>query len=288
VKLSLCNEVLLPLGFKEQCAYAKACGYDGLEIAPFTLGDDPRSISGGRARQFRNVAEDHGIEITSLHWLAMAPEGLSITALDATTQQKTRDVLLRVIDLAAELGATMLVHGSPAQRRLDIDPDRQRAVAISHFAALGERAGANGLTYCIEAINANECNFINRLDQARAIIGQTGAPALKLMLDVSHAAQEEDEPLAGLAEKYWRSGDLVHIQLNAINRQAPGQGNDAQGRDDIAPLLRRLGEIGYTGALAIEPFVYVPDGPGCAAFAAGYVKGLLAGSKRVHNPTLGN
>ena len=32
---------------------------------------------------------------------------------------------------------------------------------------------------------------------------------------------------------------------------------------------------GWDGWVAVEPFDYVPDGPGCAAWSAGYLKGLL-------------
>jgi len=32
---------------------------------------------------------------------------------------------------------------------------------------------------------------------------------------------------------------------------------------------------GYAGWLAMEPFDYQPDGPGCAAHSIGYVRGLL-------------
>ncbi|MCD7059157.1 sugar phosphate isomerase/epimerase family protein [Pelagibacterium xiamenense] len=275
MKLTLCNEVLAPMNLKEQCAFTAALGYDGLEIAPFTLAEDPTALSQRDIADARAIVEDHGLVVSSLHWLAMAPKGLSITALDSPTQQRTRDALLRIVDLAAGLGAKTLVHGSPAQRRFDDDPVRQRAIAIAHFAALGAHAGACGLTYCIEAINRTECNFINRLEQAEAIIEEAGAPALKLMLDVSHAAQEESEPLAALAERYWTNGRLAHVQLNAINRQGPGQSDDPAARDDIAPLMARLSAIRYSGAVAMEPFVYVPDGPGCAARAIGYVRGVL-------------
>ena len=43
----------------------------------------------------------------------------------------------------------------------------------------------------------------------------------------------------------------------------------------IAPILKALIDTRYTGWLAIEPFVYKPDGPSCAARAIGYVQGLL-------------
>jgi D-psicose/D-tagatose/L-ribulose 3-epimerase len=32
---------------------------------------------------------------------------------------------------------------------------------------------------------------------------------------------------------------------------------------------------GYAGNVAVEPFDYVPDGPGAAARAIGYIKGIL-------------
>ena len=41
MKLALCNEVIREFEFSRQCEFAAAVGYDGLEIAPFTLGDEP-------------------------------------------------------------------------------------------------------------------------------------------------------------------------------------------------------------------------------------------------------
>jgi D-psicose/D-tagatose/L-ribulose 3-epimerase len=43
----------------------------------------------------------------------------------------------------------------------------------------------------------------------------------------------------------------------------------------FAPILAALRDVGYDGVLAVEPFDYVPDGPGCAARAIGYLRGLL-------------
>ena len=40
MKLSLCNEVIRELPFDRQCALAAGLGYRGLEVAPFTFGDD--------------------------------------------------------------------------------------------------------------------------------------------------------------------------------------------------------------------------------------------------------
>ncbi len=62
---------------------AAALGYDGLEVAPFTLADDPTAISDAQAAVFRRIADDHGLAISGLHWLLVAPAGLSIVSADA-------------------------------------------------------------------------------------------------------------------------------------------------------------------------------------------------------------
>jgi hypothetical protein len=39
--------------------------------------------------------------------------------------------------------------------------------------------------------------------------------------------------------------------------------------------LQAAGE--YQGIVAVEPFDYIPDGPGCAARAIGYLRGIVEG-----------
>ena len=46
--------------------------------------------------------------------------------------------------------------------------------------------------------------------------------------------------------------------------------------DRLIPLAA-LKRTGYSGWLAMEPFDYVPDGPGSAAHSIGYVRGVLEG-----------
>src|SRR5206468_2472703 len=40
MKLSLCNEVIRDLPFERQCELAAELGYEGLELAPFTFGEE--------------------------------------------------------------------------------------------------------------------------------------------------------------------------------------------------------------------------------------------------------
>lgn len=271
MRLSLCNEVLRDRPFPEQCAFAAQLGFRGLEIAPFTLGEEPHRLPPSRLAELRRWAADAGIAITSLHWLLVTPPGLSITAADADVQRRTRDVIAGLIELAAGLGATHLVHGSPAQRMLPAgDESAGRARAIEAFAFAAERAAAAGVTYCIEPLDPGQTNFINTVAEAAEIVRAIGSPALRTMLDVCAATRGETAPPSELLAEWLPTGLIAHVHLNDANRRAPGQGETR-----FAPILAALERASFAGTLAVEPFDYVPDGAGAAAFAMGYLKGVM-------------
>ncbi len=151
MRISLCNEVIRELDFAAQCALASGLGYDGLEIAPFTLGHQPHRLAGVRRAQLRRIAEDNGLQVTGLHWLLLAPDGLSITSRDEAVRARTLDVMRRLIELCADLGGRILVHGSPKQRAIEPGDSRESALARAKdaFAAgrEGRRAGGRHLLH---------------------------------------------------------------------------------------------------------------------------------------------
>ncbi len=268
MRISLCNEVLRELPFAAQARLAAALGYDGLEVAPFTLdAEAPHLLPASRRAETRRIAEGEGVPVTSLHWLLVAPAGLSITSADPALRARTLDVMQRLIGLAADLGAGLLVHGSPAQRRVAGAGDAERAEEA--MARAGEWAAAAGVTYCLEPLDAGQTNWARSVAEASAIVGRIGNPALRTMLDVSAAGNGEAEPAAALLERFVPGGMIAHVHLNDRNRRAPGQGEDR-----FAPILAALARTGYAGFCAVEPFDYLPDGPGAAARAIGYLRGI--------------
>jgi sugar phosphate isomerase/epimerase len=56
VRIALCNEVIAPMSFPAQCEYAAKLGYDGLEIAPYTLSEEPHRIGAARIAAARAAA----------------------------------------------------------------------------------------------------------------------------------------------------------------------------------------------------------------------------------------
>ncbi len=270
MRFSLCNEVLRPLPFAAQCEMAAAMGYDGLEVAPFTLGDAPHRIPSAKRRALRRQAEDAGLVVTGLHWLLVAPEGLSIVSEDAGIRQQTADVIAALCELCADLGGSYLVHGSPAQRALPAGQEAEAAKRAEDMLAQAANAAERaGVVYCLEPLHRGETNFVNTIAEAAEIVRRIGNPHFRTMLDCSAAGLSETASVPDLLKQWLPSNLIAHVQVNDPNRQGPGQGEM-----QFAPILAALKAGGYAGDVAVEPFIYTPDGPGSAARAIGYLRGI--------------
>jgi len=272
MRIALCNEVIAPMPFPQQCEYAAKLGYDGLEIAPYTLSEEPHRMGAARIAAARAAAEDAGIAVTGLHWLLIKPAGLSISSKDESVRKRTVDVMLALVDLCAELGGKYLVHGSPQQRRVEAGETRAAAMARAQecFAAVAERAQRAGVVYCVEPLSSEQTPLINTLEEAAHMVEEISSSSIKTMIDCSSAGRMEKEPLNALVDRWLPKGVIAHVQVNDRNRRGPGQGEQR-----FAPLFASLKRHGYPGDVAVEPFDYVPDGPGAAARAIGYIKGIL-------------
>jgi len=271
VRLALCNEVLGAMALEQQCELAAALGYDGLEIAPFTLGDAPDEIDATEARRFRGIVESAGLVVTGLHWLLVKPSGLSLTTPDAAVRARTLAVVTRLIALCAELGGSVLVHGSPKQRAIADGETHAtaRGRLIEFLAEAARVAEAHGVTYCIEPLGRAETALINTVGEAAEVVRAVDSPALRTMIDCSAAGATEAQSVPELIDTWLPTGLIAHVQVNDPNRRAPGQGEMK-----FAPIFAALRRNGYDKTVAVEPFDYVPDGPGAAAFAAGYLRGV--------------
>ena len=277
MRIALCNEVLADMPFERQCEYAARLGYDGLEIAPFTLSDTPEKISTAEAARIRRVVESSGLVVTGLHWLLVKPDGLSLTDPDATLRKRTLDVMTHLIGLCAELGGSVLVHGSPKQRQIAQGETHATALARLRdaLAQVALTSARVGVIYCIEPLSQRETSLVNTIAEAAELVRAIDHPNFKTMIDCSAAGQAEAEPVHALMERWLPTGLVGHVQANDPNRRGPGQGVMEFG--PILGAMRRMEEAGhFPGIVGVEPFDYVPDGPGCAALSIRYLKDLDA------------
>lgn len=271
MRISLCNEVLSPLPFAAQCAMAAELGYDGLEIAPFTLSEDPLSLTAAERKVIRRAVEEAGLAVTGLHWLLVTPKGMSITDTDPAVRRRTRDMMQGLCDLCADLGGRYLVHGSPAQRQLpERDIHAAKGYALEAFRYAARAAEKAGVIYCIEPLSRRETNFINTVAEAIGVVEGIGSNSFRTMIDCSAAGLAEEQSVPELIAQWMPSGLIAHVQVNDPNRKGPGQGEM-----DFVPIIAALQKHGYAGDLGVEPFIYEPDGPGVAAHSIRFLRNLL-------------
>jgi sugar phosphate isomerase/epimerase len=253
MKFGICNELFEGRPFAEVCRYVKSVGYDGLEIAPFTLAEDATTLSADRRKELRRIASDAGLEILGLHWLLVSPKGWNVTGPDANLRRRTTDFLRGLTDLCADLGGNILVFGSPNQRNLAPGQPygegwaRLREVFGGMLATLADR----GVTLCVEPLSGAETNILCSANEAWHMVRELGSPFVKLHLDVK-AMSAEGRPIPEIIRRH--IADTGHFHANDANRRGPGFG-----QIEFAPIMAALKETGYRGYVSVEVFDYSPD-----------------------------
>jgi sugar phosphate isomerase/epimerase len=257
-KFAICNETWGDLPFAETCRRIAAAGYDGVEIAPFTLakefGKAADQLTPIERQQLRRDAEEAGLQIAGLHWLLVPPpDGLHLTTSDVAIRQRTADYLQGLSNLCADLGGTILVLGSPKQRNLSEDVSVQEGAArfLETIQPCLKTSETRGVTLCLEPLGPEETNFMNTLAAAQELITTSGSAACKAIFDVKAAATEELSFARLIADNV---GIIAHVHANDVNRRGPGFGET-----DFVPIFDSLHQIRYDKWVSVEVFDYSPD-----------------------------
>lgn len=273
MKISICNELFQGWPIEKVFEYAAKLGYDGVEIAPFTLADSVTEISTKKRNAIRRAAEDNGIEIVGLHWLLVKPEGLYINHPDEYIRIQTQEYIEALIHFCADIGGKVLVHGSPHQRtvqegwRFEESWDRARET----FEACLETARKRNVTYCIEPLTKANTNFINTVKEALRMVKEIRHPNFKMIVDCrSASAQETSVPEALI--RALESRMLYHVHVNDANGRGPGFGETT-----FTPILKTLVKNRYKRYISVEVFNFDPDPQTIASRSIGYLKGILEG-----------
>ncbi len=270
MRFALCNEMFQKTPLPEVCATAKRLGYEGIEIAPFTLSQYATDITSQQRTETRRIIADAGLETVGIHWLFVGPDGLHMTTLDDAVWRKTRDYLLALVELCHDLNGKVLVIGSPRQRSLLPGQTREGAWqrAIDLFTAALEPTADAGVTLCLEPLGPVETDFINSVEEGLQMVRQINHPNFKVHLDVK-AMSAEPRPVAETI----RSTPLEqigHVHVNDPNLLGPGMGEV-----EFEPILAALKEIGWDSWLSVEVFNFEPGGEAIARQSIACLKSAL-------------
>ena len=268
-RFAICNETFGDWPWPRVCETVAALGYEGIEIAPFTFGTTVDEVSAAQRAEIRRVAVDSGLEIVGLHWLLLTPPGLHLHSIDEPARLRTVDYLRKLIDFAGDVDASVMVLGSPKQRRLENDDFdgawKRTRDSLTQLLPLLE---ARGVLLCQESLPAPDCDFIQTAAEAVRMIEEIGQANYRLMLD-TRSMSHESRPMADLIRDHCSL--LHHVHANDANGRGPGFGDT-----DFAPVAEALRECEYTGYVSVEVFDYLPDPETIARESIRYLREIFA------------
>src|SRR4051794_1224356 len=111
MRYAICNETFENWEHAKVCETVAGLGYQGLEIAPFTLAPRITDVSSAHRRELKQQAEAVGLTIIGLHWLLAKTEGFQLTSPHATVRQRTAEYLGELAKACRELGGDLMVFG---------------------------------------------------------------------------------------------------------------------------------------------------------------------------------
>jgi hydroxypyruvate isomerase len=106
---------------------------------------------------------------------------------------------------------------------------------------------ANGIQLLVEPINTRDMPgyFLNRQDEAHAIVDEIGNPALRVQMDLYHCQIAEGDVSAKLRKYLRRVG---HVQIAGV----PDRHEPDHGELDYSYVLDLIDELGYRGWIGCE------------------------------------
>ena len=253
MRYAICNETFENWDHARVCRTVADLGYQGLELAPFTLAPRITDVTPNQRATLRKQAEDCGLKIIGLHWLLAKTEGLQLTSPLPSTRHKTAAYLIELARCCRDLGGDLMVFGSPAQRRIPAGytKDQSTDFAIDTFRRAAPGIADAGVKLCLEPLSPPEADFINTIAEANDILGRLAHANFALHLDVK-AMSTDDGPTPDLIRRH--GGKAGHFHANDVNRRGPGFGNV-----DFVPIFKALKDSGYAGWVSVEVFDYSPD-----------------------------
>jgi sugar phosphate isomerase/epimerase len=256
-KYAMCNESMAELSWVEQCQIVGNAGYQGIEIAAFTLvKEGVHEISPARRKEMVSVMKNVGIECAGLHWLlAPPPEGLHFTTPDAALRQRTIAYFNELIDFCGDLGGPYMIFGSPKQRNTrDISVEEAEKYFAEGLTAVADHAQKRGIKILVEPLGKHMTDVVNTLAEALELAKQINHPAVQIMFDFNNTV-DETEPFDVLLKKYYKHIHHVHVQEMGGKHLGT-----AAAVNDYVKAFQTLKDLRYDKWISLEVFEFSPGG----------------------------
>ncbi|ELR97344.1 sugar phosphate isomerase/epimerase [Gloeocapsa sp. PCC 73106] len=234
----------------------------GVEIAPTKVWSNPLTVSSEEAKTYKRYWQNYDIQIVALQSLLFGRGDLTIFE---TKEQRlaTRNYLSGIIQLAGQLGANVLVFGSPKNRLVNnIFLEVATEIAVDFFSDLGDVAVNCGVKFCLEPNpRVYGCDFINTSAEGFSFVNKVNNPGFGLHLDAAGMTLSQEAMQRGLGgfphERLHQEAiatslekafpQLCHFHISEPNLQIIGS---QEVRHDL--FAHTLTRLNYQGWVSIE------------------------------------
>ena len=171
----------------------------------------------------------------------------------AGREEEFKSGFARALDYAAAL-ACPRVHVMAGLVPAGADRAAMRRLYVGHLAWAAERAASVGVDVLIEPINTRDIPgyFLNRQDEAHAVVSEVNAANLKVQMDLYHCQIVEGD-VAMKLRAYLPAGKVGHLQIAGV----PDRHEPDAGELNYAYLFGVIDSLGYDGWVGCE---YRPAG----------------------------
>lgn len=247
MKLGLINSAWVQAG--RGTAYGirmtKEIGFDSIDVFA-----DPLDTDAKERRLIRTECERAGLPVVSVACVAVG-----LIDFNAAVQRFHLSRCKAYLDFAYELGAqnVLVVLGEYIWERQVIPPAEQWGTAVRHLRALGDHAADLGLEIALE-LEPFKLSLLNSVDAMVRFVDETGHPAVRANIDVSHLQ------LAGVRPEELRRlrGKACHVHISDCDGKVHGDLPPGRGVVEFGPYLREIRDLGIGGAISVE-LEYSPE-----------------------------
>ena len=216
------------LPFLERIRRAAARGFDAIEFH-----DEAQDIDRAALKE---VLSETGLPVLGLNIKMGETTG---TAAIPEMADETRKNILEAIELAEDIGARSIhvlagTAAGPAAHKVYLE-NLRFALANTNLTILIEPV-------CNEQLDGY---FLQTVDQASAVLDETGHPRLKILFDCYHVHTESGSLLPRFQAVARKVG---HVQIAA----AEGRAEPFPGELNYSELLKAFQDAGYSGAFGCE------------------------------------
>lgn len=202
------------------------------------------------SRELRTRLDDNGLQQV----LFNAPPGdfdhgeRGIACLPGREDEFRRGFAEQALPFAQALGCPRL-HVMAGLAPEGADRARLRDTYLANLAWAAQQAAPHGIDVLIEPINTRDIPrfFLNRQDDAHAVVQAVGAPNLKVQMDLYHCQIVEGD-VAMKIRQYLPTGRVGHLQIAGV----PERHEPDIGELHHPYLFALLDELGYAGHVGCE------------------------------------